>query len=554
MKVTPENQLTNSDSTDSLFSNKSTTPEEKSTNSDNSVSSYELFTSPQIAENINLLKLAYNFIFDQLETPQEQKSQAQLEDEARYKKLKDSINRIVSQYDTEITKKGSDIEKILAFENNLSRDHSPLTSENINRLRASLEAQEFIPSSNTTPETAKQKALELRRKALGFAAGLFLKEKDIVKLEKLSKDKKSKLKLIQECFELENQINFARKFLDKPEKLAKFEETYKKRYAQINTAFIDISLKEKDREKRNIWMILASQTQKEQLLSSQTAEQIANSIAHPFTKILNDPNLSNFEKAWRTPLKLGKKTIDGLQFATEKAIQTPKFLVKHSIKQPTMAAYRFTSSMINAAEYLTLQTQALTEKSPSKKEEFQKQAQIKLKNLTYHEEKFIRALAASGGIALIDAAFLASIGSVGIAAPSISGIHSTITNTLLATADAADKLQNTKDTLDAIGERLEIVNEKVEMMNESRKQRRGNASIHSVVYLREKISTGTMPIIDSVYIQPSTIEKKSILPLSSAKVMPEGIINKAKESNKKTTFFSPPNFSFKTKIHPERAK
>jgi hypothetical protein len=112
--------------------------------------------------------------------------------------------------------------------------------------------------------------------------------------------------------------------------------------------------------------------------------------------------------------------------------------------------------MLNALEYLTLEAKILSEKDSSEKEKLREQAEIKFQNMGYEGEKFIRAAAATVGIALLDTAMVATAGG-GMAAPAAVGITASekfVQGSLVA-SQAADIVQNTRDGIEQINEGLE---------------------------------------------------------------------------------------------------
>lgn len=248
-------------------------------------------------------------------------------------------------------------------------------------------------------------------------------------------------------------------------------------YNKINIKFKELTQSEHNRDRRNILKIIARQSQRDQLLSLDTAGQIGSSIVHPFTKITSNDS-STSEKTVALSKKAAEKSIQGTVFIAKKGAESAQYLVKHSIKQPLMTTYRLPMSVVNGIEYLTLQGQILTEEDPAKKDELQKDANTKFKNLGYEGEKFIRAAAATAGIALVDTATLSSFG---VSSPILAGTHAVASKVILATAETVDKLQNLKDGLDVLEEGVDKINQHKQEFHKVIRQRRNNPLDHDAI-------------------------------------------------------------------------
>lgn len=429
----------------------------------------------KLAKCIALLRVVNDFVFDEGEIEEEKKSQALRNDEARYQSLKDSANNVIAKYDERISKYGTNLERYLNFIERIRVIDNEITSEKIKELSETLE-----PEKKTSRLT--RKAMKVRRAVMGFSAGFVLKDKDISKYNKLSKNEKAKIKLIKKLVELEKNQEIS-------------SEDKQKRYAEINDSFRAIDSKDKRIEKKETLRILAGQMEKKKLFSRETASRLGDKVAHPYRKIMDRDDLSASDKTLKIGKKIAEKTAQGGKAVTKKigkvALGTGQFMIKHSVKQPVATVYRGSMAMLNALEYLTLEAKILAEKDSSEKEKLRAEAEIKFQNMGYEGEKFIRAAAATAGIALLDTAMVATAGG-GMAAPAALGITASekFIQGSLAASQAADIIQNTRDGLEQINEGIEEFEKqkrKLTRQETRTKDRRGALSLENLPEKKDNI-------------------------------------------------------------------
>ena len=142
----------------------------------------------KLAKCVAMLKLVNDFVFDEMEVDEDQKSQARLNDEDRYQSLRNSVNNVITKNDERISKHGTNLEKYLNFVGNITGLDNIITSEKIIELSKNLKPEE------KTGYFAR-KAMKIRRSVMGFAAGFVLKDEDINENNKLSKSEKKKIKI-----------------------------------------------------------------------------------------------------------------------------------------------------------------------------------------------------------------------------------------------------------------------------------------------------------------------------------------------------------------------
>lgn len=404
--------------------------------SSNSGISDDVNEREKLAKCISILKTVNDFVFDEREIAEDQKSQARINDEEKYQSLKNSVNNVITKYDEKISKYGTNLDKYLNFIENISAVDNKITSEKIIELRGEIQPKK---------ETAylARKAMKIRRAVMGFSAGFILKGDDINKYNKLSKSEKKKIKLVKELIELEDNQEISPK--DKQH-----------RYDEINSSFIALDKKDRRIEKKQSLRILAKQMHKKKLFSVDTASQIQDKLFHPYSKITDREDLTASEKTAKVGVKLAKKAAKGGAVAVKKlgktVVQSGQSMIKHSVKQPVATVYRGSMAMLNALEYLTLEAKILSEKDPAIKEDLREEAEIKFQNMGYEGEKFIRAAAATVGVALLDTAAVATIG--GAAASTAIGITASeqfIQGTLIA-SQVVDTAQNARDGVAEINE------------------------------------------------------------------------------------------------------
>lgn len=391
----------------------------------------------KLAKCMSILKTVNDFVFDEREMLEEEKSQARKNDEDKYQSLKKSVNNIITKYDERISKNGTNLEKYLNFIENISAFDNPVTSKNITELSGKIQ-----PEEKTT--YLARKAIKIRRAVMEFSAGFVLKGDDVNKYNKLSKSEKTKIKLVKELVELENNQEI-------------LPQDKQNRYAEINRSFISLDSKDKRIEKKETLRMLAKQMHKKKLFSVDTASQIKDKLFHPYSKIINREDLTASQKTVKLGKKLSKKASQGGKAVTRKlghtVLESGQSMIKHSVKQPIATAYRGSMTMLNAVEYLTLEARILSEKNLDVKEKLRAEAEIKFQNMGYEGEKFIRAAAATVGIALLDTAMVATIGG-GVAAPAVIGITASeqfIQGSLVA-SQVADTIQTTRDGIEQINE------------------------------------------------------------------------------------------------------
>lgn len=405
-----------------------------------SVSSSNFSENEKLVRCISILKTVNDFFFDERETAEDQKSQARRSDEDRYQALKSSVNDVIAKYDDKISKHGTNLEKYLNFIENITGLDNKITSEKIKELSANLQSEEKTGYIT-------RKAIKVRRAVMGFSAGFFLKDGDISKYNKLSKSDKTKIKLVKELVELENNQEISAQ--DKQE-----------RYDKINRSFIGLDAKDNRVEKKETLRILAKQMHKKKLLSADTASQLKDKALHPYKKIIDREDLTTPQKTVKIGKKIAEKTAQGGKAVTRKlgktVLGTGQSMIKHSVKQPAATVYRGSMAMLNAVEYLTLEAKILSEKDLALREKLKEEAEIKFQNMGYEGEKFIRAAAATVGIALLDTAMVATAGG-GIAAPAALGITASeqFMQGSLVASQVVDSIQTTRDGIEQINEGVE---------------------------------------------------------------------------------------------------
>lgn len=391
----------------------------------------------KLAKCMSILKTVNDFVFDEREMLEEQKSQARKNDEDKYQALKNSVNKIITKYDERISKYGTNLDKYLNFIENISAFDNPITSKRIIELSGKIQPEEKTYYS-------VRKAMKIRRAVMGFSAGFVLKSNDINKYNKLSKSDKMKIKLVKELVELEKNQEI-------------LPQDKQNRYAEINRSFISLDSKDKRIEKKETLRMLAKQMHKKKLFSLDTVSQFKDKALHPYSKIIDREDLSAAEKTAKLGEKIVEKVAQGGKAATRKlgktVLATGQSMIKHSVKQPAATVYRGSMAMLNAVEYLTLEAKILSEKDLDVKETLRAEAEITFQNMGYEGEKFIRAAAATVGIALLDTAMVATAGG-GIAAPAALGITASekfIQGSLVA-SQVADTIQTTRDGVEKINE------------------------------------------------------------------------------------------------------
>lgn len=469
-------------------------------------------TQVKLAKTITVLKEMYDVVFDQYERPEEQKSQAQKNDELRYAYLKEHINSFVTQYDSKILGEGANYQQYLKFEEELSKQGKGPDINNIMQFKESLVNLDQPLENNTFQGNATSASLYMRRKAVGFVAGFFLKPEDVARLDSLPKEKKEKIKLIEQFIKIAGDNDIL------PEEK---EEAYKK----INSDFRELTKKETRRRGRELVNIIAKQTQRGQLFTVGTLTQIGEAITHPITKIIKNENLTGLEKATGLATTIAKKTADGISGLVEKVPESGQFLVKHSVKQPLMIVHRSFMSGLNAVEYLYAQGQALAEEDPEQKIELQKEADRKLANLGYDGEKLIRAAAASVGVAVLDIAAFSSFG----AQLPLGGIAGHTAQVGLGIAvNVVDNLQNARDVIENVTSIQEKVNQKQEKFADTIHARR-----RAIVPESEALDlvVGNNPSQKQFHKKTSAVVPEEVITgdLNEADTPPQAKINQEKE-------------------------
>ncbi len=490
-------------SSDSRADSRADSPISSETSSAESIDSAEA-SDGVLSNSVALLRTAYDFAFDQIEKEENQKSEAQYHDEERYTSLANTINDFIGQYDLQISKQGSDLDKYLTFIDKVAADRSgsPLSIKRIRELQVTLTDKNPQTTNNSNDLTSKvvNKALKVRRAAVSFAAGFIIKPKDVAKFKKLPKEKKEQIKLVQKCIELENNQQIS---------------TQDKKDARqaINKEFDSLVRKEFRKNRDNIWRIMARRKEHGELFSHESRDEIRDAMLHPFQKITEDKDLTLLEKTAKITMKVGEKALGGGKYLVGKVAEVAQYVVKHSIKQPVMAAYRLPMSTVNGLEYLTLKAQAAAENDLKKKAQLEQDADIKFKNLGYEGEKFIRAVAATAGIALVDTAIVSTLGahvpamaavhvamsSAMEAIPAASGAHHG-GEAILITAEAAHQVQNVRDGVEAIKEKVDLIEKHQKNLQPHEKKKdhkRKNIHKLGIIGLLEFNETGSMEDEDS---------------------------------------------------------
>lgn len=401
---------------------------------------------------------AYEFATDKLEKEENQKSQAQINDEDRYKYLVSKINNVISAYDAKMSKYGTDLDKYLNFLGQKTfSENSDITPEDIRALRATLSDEDL---EDQIGGGFREKFFSAARKIVSFTAGFIIKSEDVKKYNKLSKDKKKKIELLRKFIKLDQ--NDSLPYTVKQEQ-----------YEELNGAFIALTREEQSRSKRSIFRILATQMHNEKLFTSETASKIASSVMHPFTKIVNNKDMGVLEKSARVVMKAGEKGIKGAKFVVGEALNSGRSAARDLVKHPAMTLYRVPMALFNTAEAAIAQAQALAEEDPTKKIELQEKAKQKLGNIAYQAEQGGREAVASGvtaGVAIANAgSFGAPLVVSHAAAAAIHGI--------VAASEIADHLSTAKEGIDHFIEAREEIKQIELTKEEKTRGRRGNIDL-----------------------------------------------------------------------------
>lgn len=420
----------------------------------------------KLAQCMSVLKTVNDFILDKLEVDEEDKSEARIQDEARLRAVSSKIAEFQNKRNDKTSRFGSDLEAYRDFVQNINPRSQELqiTSEKINQLRANLKEEKEV-------DYITRKAFQARRALIGGIAGFFIPAEEIEQYNKLSKTEKKKIKLVRELIDLEANPSS----VDKEAK-----------YAEINEAFRELDKKEKEREKRDTTKIIARQSHRKKLLTTETARMFKDKAMHPYNKIMDNEELSSTEKTLRVGAKFVEKTAQGAAFvakkAGQKALDTSQSLVRHTVKQPLAAVYRGSITTLNAVEYLALEVQILNEKDENVKAKLREEAEVKFKNMGYHGEQFLRAAAATAGVAMLDIAAVSTAGA-GVAASALIGMTASekFLHGVLLAAQVTDNLQTAADGIKAVNEKVDNYYAKKDSLSteEKRVVPRRNAVIES---------------------------------------------------------------------------
>ena len=460
MKLHSENNINNAQTdilsdTDSEYSSFSI--DNNSTDQENLSKTIDYLRSLKYA--LKSANYAYEFATDKLE--KEDKSEAQINDESRYKYMVNSINNTISAYDSKISKYGSDLDKYLNFLSQKTfAENSDITSEDIQALKSTLTEEN---RSNSMGSSFKEKFFSVARKVTSFAAGFIVKAEDVKKYRKLSKDKQKKIELLEKFIALEQNDAIS-------------VEEKKEQYENLNGEFIALTREEQNRSKRSVFRILATQINNEKLFSTETVSKITSSIMHPFTKIANNKDMGFVEKSARVAIKVGEKGMKAGKYIVGEALSSGRSTVRDVIKHPVMAVYRIPMAMVNTVEAAIAQANALNEEDLTKKAELQERANQKLRNIAYQGEQGLRESVASGvsaGVAIANAgSFGAPIIATHAAAAAIHGIA--------AASEALDNFSTAKEGFDHLLEAAEEIS-KVELTKaEKTRGRRGHVDLSAI--------------------------------------------------------------------------
>jgi hypothetical protein len=478
----------------SVGSSPSTDSDSRSSSSGASQKEHE---ETKFAQCMTVLKTVNDFILDKLEVDEEDKSEARKNDEANLRIASSKIAQLQNKHNDKTSRYGSDLEAYRDFVQNIDPKSQDLqiTSEKINQLRANLKETKEI-------DYITRKAFQARRALIGGMAGFFINTEDIEKYDKLSKTEKQKIKLTRELIDIE--ANPAS--VDKEAK-----------YAEINNAFRELDKKDKQREKRDSMRIIARQSHRGKLFTTETGRLFQDKTMHPYNKIIDNEELSAAAKTLRVGAKFVEKTAQGTAFvakaAGQKALESVQSMVRHSVKQPLATVYRGSMATLNAVEYLTLEAQILNETDETVKAALREKAEIKFKNMGYDGEQFLRAAVATAGIALLDTATIASFGT-GVAASALIGMTASekFLHGVLFTAQVADHIQTAADGVELINQKAEYYHKKKESL--SLEEKRVIPRRNAVIEPKEVISIRAS--LERRQSSTTTVTRSSILKIFSS--------------------------------------
>ncbi len=141
-------------------------------------------------------------------------------------------------------------------------------------------------------------------------------------------------------------------------------------------------------------------------------EALAKAVAHPFKKILNNPNLSPQEKLVAVTQKAGSKTAELGRKASGVLGEATLSLTKDAIKKPFEATHKMGESAANAMEIFKLYGLHAIEKEPEAKEKLSEKIAKETDNLSYNSRKMLEALLLSAASYVAISELVASSGAL----------------------------------------------------------------------------------------------------------------------------------------------
>ena len=211
---------------------------------------------------------------------------------------------------------------------------------------------------------------------------------------------------------IKNYLNLIKK-IDLLKDCLKFEESAEKgnakaKYQEFNSRLEKILENEKAREERKMMGIIGGALMTK---GYKPFTKFSEKLYHPFKKIIDSEEMSSGEKVGRVIskgiYKTGSKLKDAGTYSLGAAADTSRFIIKHSIKQPTMLLYRLGTLIKETSKYAVMNLGEGSDESA--------QEQVK-KNIKYEGEKLLRAVVATAAIAAVDTAIITTGGVNSIAA------------------------------------------------------------------------------------------------------------------------------------------